>query len=120
MVVHDPVSIIIIVVVILALILTGQYANPIVAIPSLALVGFLLYRVVNVIWTTRRRNLYTYEGKIGRAVDDISPGKEGYVLIEGEYWRAISNEPISKGDEVIVIGMQNLKLIVKKYIRVRG
>lgn len=120
MVSHIAIPIILILVVILLLVLTGQYADPIVAVPSLAIVGFISYRIFYVVWKTRGRNLYTYTGKIGKALDDILPGKEGYILIEGERWLAISDEPISEGDEVIVVGMENLKLRVKKYTRVRA
>ncbi|MDT7876150.1 MAG: NfeD family protein [Sulfolobaceae archaeon] len=119
MVSHIAIPVIIIVVVILLLVLTGQYQNPIVAVPSLAIVGYISYRIFYVIWKTRGRNLYTYIGKIGKAVDDLVPGKEGYVIVEGEYWKAISDEYIAKDEEIIVVGMDNFKLIVKKYTRAK-
>ncbi|BCU69322.1 NfeD family protein [Stygiolobus caldivivus] len=119
MVSHIAIPIILIVVVVLLLVITGQYSDPIVAVPSLAIVGFISYRVFYVVWKTKGRNLYTYNGKIGKALDDILPGKEGYILVEGERWLAISDEPIAEGEEVIVIGMENLKLRVKRYNRVR-
>jgi len=119
MVSHIAIPVIIIVVVILLLVLTGQYLNPIVAVPSLAIVGYISYRIFYVIWKTRGRNIYTYIGKIGKAVDDLVPGKEGYVIVEGEYWKAISDEYIAKDEEIIVVGMDNFKLIVKKYTRAK-
>ena len=51
---------------------------------------------------------------MGRAIDDIKPGSEGFVIINGEYWRAISNEFIEKGSTVVVIGMDGARLVVKK------
>ncbi|MFP3202435.1 MAG: NfeD family protein [Sulfolobus sp.] len=119
MVSHIAIPVIIIVVVILLLVLTGQYQNPIVAVPSLAIVGYISYRIFYVIWKTRGRNIYTYIGKIGKAVDDLVPGKEGYVIVEGEYWKAISDEYIAKDEEIIVVGMDNFKLLVKKYTRAK-
>ena len=116
MVSHVAVSIIIIAIVIAALILTGQYANPIVAIPSMAIVGFISYRIGYVIYKTRGRNFFTYVGKIGKAIENIPKGGEGYVMIEGELWKAIAEEPISEGDKVIVTKMEGLKLRVKRYI----
>ncbi|MBB5253952.1 NfeD family protein [Sulfurisphaera ohwakuensis] len=114
MVSHIVIPIIIIAIVIAALVLTGEYANPIVAIPSMAIVGFISYRISYVIYKTRKRNLYTYVGKIGKAVEDIPLNGEGYVIIEGEMWKAIAEEPIVEGDRVIVTGMEGLKLRVKK------
>ncbi|BFH72603.1 NfeD family protein [Sulfurisphaera javensis] len=114
MVSHVVIPIIIIAIVVAALILTGQYANPIVAVPSMAIVGFISYRIAYVIYKTRRRNLYTYVGKIGKAIEDIPKNGEGYVMIEGEMWKAIAEEPIVEGEKVIVTGMEGLKLKVKK------
>ncbi|BDC18371.1 NfeD family protein [Acidianus sp. HS-5] len=114
MVHYIVIPIIIIIVLIIILVITGYISDPIIDIPSFAIIGFLSYRIVYVIIKTRKRNLYSYKGKIGKAVDDIPKGKEGYVLIEGEYWKAIAEEPIVSGDEVVVIGMQDLKLIVRK------
>lgn len=111
---HIVVPVIIIVILIIVLVLTGYISDPIIDIPSLAIIGFLSYRMFYVIIKTRKRNFYTYLGKTGKAVDDIKAGQIGYVQIEGEYWRAFANEDIAKGDEVIVIGMKNLTLIVKK------
>jgi membrane-bound serine protease (ClpP class) len=34
-------------------------------------------------------------GEVGEAVERIDP--EGKVFIEGEYWSAVSTEPIEKG-----------------------
>ncbi|MDT7901793.1 MAG: NfeD family protein [Acidianus sp.] len=111
---HIVIPIIIILVLVIVLIATGYISDPIIDIPSFAIVGFLTYRIFYVIIKTRKRNLYSYTGKIGKALEDIPKGKEGYILIEGEYWRAIAEEPINSGDEVIVVGMQDLKLIVRK------
>ena len=114
---HVAVSIIIIVIVVLLLIITGQYADPIVAVPSLAIAGYMSYRVFYVIWKTKGRNYYTYVGKVGKALEDLLPGKEGYILVEGERWLAISDEPINEGERVVVIGIEGLKLRVKKYAK---
>ncbi|ARM74974.1 NfeD family protein [Acidianus manzaensis] len=114
MVAHIVIPIVVIIVLIIVLVVTGYISDPIIDIPSLAIIGFLSYRMFYVIIKTRKRNLYSYVGKSGKAVDDIKAGHTGYVIVEGEYWKAIAKEDIASGDEVTVIGMQDLNLIVKK------
>lgn len=82
----------------------------------MALLGFLTYRVINVVIKTRGRNLYSYEGKIGKAVDDIKSGQEGYVIVEGEYWRALALEDIKKNEDIVVVRREGMKLMVKKKV----
>ncbi len=54
------------------------------------------------------------EGMIGQegiAVGDVHLG--GKVLVEGEYWEAMSDLPIKAGDKVRVVGLENLKIRVE-------
>ena len=52
-------------------------------------------------------------GEIGEALSDLEPG--GQIRVHGELWNAESPEgPVSKGGKVIVTGISNLKLIVRK------
>ncbi len=77
--------------------------------------GFILYKVIRV----RRQPLKiktTIIGAIGKALDDIPRGKTGFVLIEGEYWRAVGLEDISRGDKVVVVEKDGALLKVKKYV----
>ncbi|MEZ5893505.1 MAG: nodulation protein NfeD [Parvularculaceae bacterium] len=46
-------------------------------------------------------------------VDDWD-GKEGWVIVEGERWRARSDRPLSPGDKVRVVEIDGLVLIVKQ------
>ncbi|MEM0169713.1 NfeD family protein [Metallosphaera sp.] len=110
------IPVIIILILIIALIVTGYIYDPLVVIPSVAIIGFLAYRMFYVIVKTRKRNIYTYKGKIGKAIDDIPRGKIGYVVLEGEYWEALALDDIRKGDTVKVEDMRDLKLIVKRNI----
>ncbi len=67
--------------------------------------------------TVRRKPLYTPLpiGKRGRALDEITPEKEGFVLVEGEYWMARSARGVIKpGEEVLVVGKEGSHLIVVK------
>lgn len=67
------------------------------------LFGFMIFKVVQV---RRKKPIeFTPKDEIGKAVDDIVPGKIGFVMIEGEYWRATSDEFIPKESRVIVVEM---------------
>jgi membrane-bound serine protease (ClpP class) len=74
--------------------------------------SFIIYKILKV----RRKPSFEWrlKGKVGKAVTEITPSKEGFVLVEGEYWRAISSEHISKGEEVIIVDRKGLLLIVRK------
>jgi membrane-bound serine protease (ClpP class) len=51
-------------------------------------------------------------GDTGIVTTDISP--EGKVSVHGEFWNAISDQSIERGEKVQVSGVANLKLKVKK------
>jgi membrane-bound serine protease (ClpP class) len=51
-------------------------------------------------------------GEVGMASTPLSP--EGKVLVHGEFWNAISDDPVEKGDKVQVVGVKDLVLNVKK------
>jgi membrane-bound serine protease (ClpP class) len=51
-------------------------------------------------------------GEVGTASTSIAP--EGKVSVHGEFWNATSEQTVEKGEKVQVIGVKNLKLIVKK------
>ena len=41
-------------------------------------------------------------------------GNEGWVLVEGERWRARADKPLSKGDKIRVVDIDGLVLVVKQ------
>jgi membrane-bound serine protease (ClpP class) len=51
-------------------------------------------------------------GEIGTVVISLAP--EGKVSIHGEFWNAMADQPVEKGEKVQVIGVTNLFLKVKK------
>ena len=51
-------------------------------------------------------------GEVGIASTTIAP--EGKVAVHGEFWNAVSDQPIEKGDKIQIIGTINLKVKVKK------
>lgn len=46
-------------------------------------------------------------------VDDWD-GKEGWVIVEGERWRARADKPLSRGDKIRVVEIDGLVLVVKQ------
>ncbi len=108
------ITIIIIVILIAILVITGYISDPIIDIPTLFILGFLLYRTTRTLIKSRHLQYYSYKGKIGRAVEDIKENEEGYIIVDGEWWRARALEDIKKGDEVEVLDRKDLTLIVRK------
>jgi len=77
-----------------------------------AATAFLVYKVVKV--GRAKPYLWRIEGLVGEALDDIGPGRQGYVIVEGEYWKAVSDEEIRKGDKIVVVKKEDHILRVKK------
>ncbi len=59
--------------------------------------------------TTGRKGL---EGEIGTARTDLNP--EGDVFVDGEIWKAEADQPIVKGEKVVVTKVEGLTLKVTK------
>ena len=56
----------------------------------------------------------TIVGETGKALSEIGMNKEGYILFQGERWRALSNQPpITKDQIVRVIRKDGLTLYVE-------
>lgn len=51
-------------------------------------------------------------GEEGKAVTDIH--EEGRVFVRGEFWNAVSREPVEEGEAVLVTGIRGLVLEVEK------
>lgn len=77
-----------------------------------AFFGFVTFKIVKI--RRKKPEPYSPVGKVGKALEDLKPGAEGFILLEGEYWRAISEEFIPKDGEVIVVDMVGSTLKVKK------
>lgn len=53
-------------------------------------------------------------GSFGNATTSLYPSQAGKVFIRGEYWNAMTDEPIHEGDSVEVVAVEGLRLRVKK------
>ncbi|MEM0021110.1 MAG: nodulation protein NfeD [Fervidicoccaceae archaeon] len=74
--------------------------------------AFVVYKIVKV----RRKKPFEwkFEGLKGTAIDPISPEEEGYVKVQGEYWKAKSKKGyIKPGESVIVLSKEGPVLIVE-------
>ncbi|RLC82403.1 MAG: nodulation protein NfeD, partial [Chloroflexi bacterium] len=78
--------------------------------------GFFLF-VVSAVWRAQRAKALsgvdTVIGATGRATSDLDP--IGTVLVRSEDWTAEAIEPpIRKGEKIVVVGREGIKLKVKK------
>lgn len=75
--------------------------------------GFIMYKGLKMI----KKKTYSLipEAEIGRAVDDIPAGKEGYAIIAGEYRKVIAIEDVKQNQRVKVIGKKNNYLVIEPY-----
>ncbi|WP_246727849.1 nodulation protein NfeD [Chelativorans sp. Marseille-P2723] len=84
-------------------------------VAAVGLLSFVLtVLIVRLAWTSRRTRVVTGDQMlIGAAgsVDDWSD-RQGYVLVQGERWRAVSSRPLAPGDPVRVIRRDGLILEV--------
>lgn len=53
-----------------------------------------------------------FVGETAEAIDRLDP--EGYVLFQGEYWRAEADETIKNGEKVMIVAKEGVKLMVTK------
>lgn len=86
-----------------------------IAFTALAMAGFVAFLLGAVVKAQRRPAVIGKEGlagAVGVALTDLKP--EGFLLIEGERWKAESEEPVEAGEKVQVVGMEGLKLKVRK------
>lgn len=87
-----------------------------VILPVVAASALLFIVTVTVAVRAHRSRVDTgKEGLIGKEAEaktDI--GADGQVFLRGEYWNARSDEPIAKGEKVMVVAVDGLRLKVKK------
>jgi len=87
-----------------------------VIIPAVALtVLFFLVGLGLAVRVHRERSTMDKGGLLGLkgvAKTDLDP--EGQVLVHGELWQAVSDEPVSRGEAVVVTDVEGLRLKVKR------
>jgi membrane-bound serine protease (ClpP class) len=87
-------------------------AIAIVVITTALIIGFLIYLVMK---THSMKVTTGQEGLIGEIAYTETPlNPEGKVFVHGEWWDAICNESIEKGEKVKVVAVDGLKLKVER------
>jgi membrane-bound serine protease (ClpP class) len=87
-----------------------------VVIPAVVVsAAFFIFAVTKAINARLKKPTTGMEGLVGEVGIASTPiGPEGKVSIHGEFWNVMSDQNIEKGERVQVIGVDNLKLKVKK------
>lgn len=73
-----------------------------------------LYRKLNKNTVDKKSNTERLIGLKAKVTEDIDSHKIGTIKVNGEVWKAISDEKIEKGEEVEIIEIEGIKLKVKK------
>jgi membrane-bound serine protease (ClpP class) len=87
-----------------------------VLIPTVVIVSLFFIVVAGLVFRSHLRRSMTgtagMVGEQGTAYTALDP--EGQVFVHGEYWQAVSDEPIAKGEAVEVVQVSDLKLRVRR------
>ncbi len=64
----------------------------------------------------RARTPFRVGGPLAGAIGEVTDwrGEEGFVMVDGESWRAVSRDPLQTGDAVLVQATRGLTLDVSK------
>jgi membrane-bound serine protease (ClpP class) len=82
-------------------------------VPSLVIGAFFVFALYKVAEAKRRPTYYQkMEKEVAEALDRIDP--KGHVMYNGEYWVAVSEEPIEPGELVEVVGKERMILKVRR------
>jgi membrane-bound serine protease (ClpP class) len=87
-----------------------------VLIPTVAIVSLFFILVAGIVFRSHLlRSTTGAAGMVGeRGVVYTPLNPEGQVFVHGEYWQAVSDEPIAKGEAVVVLEVMDLKLRVRR------
>lgn len=87
-----------------------------VLIPTVLVVSGFFIAVAGIVFRMHfRRSMTGTAGMVGeKGVAHTALAPEGQVFVHGEYWHAVSEEPIAPGEPVEVVEVVNLKLKVRK------
>ncbi|EHP86686.1 NfeD family protein [Methanotorris formicicus] len=75
---------------------------------------YILHRIVYGKGMYIRIGAERYIGEEGVLDEDVDEHKYGHVLVDGERWQAKADEPIKKGERVVIVGVDGVSLIVKR------
>ena len=83
---------------------------------------FLEHVVFPLIWVLvqRKSNPSPGRGSGGRIAEELMAQREGYVFVNGERWKATSENPLTRGDQVAIQKVEGLTLTVKPFTIAAG
>ena len=77
--------------------------------------GFFIFAMTMAIRARLKKPTTGLEGLIGETGVVVTPlAPEGKVSVHGEFWDAVSDQSIEKGEKARIVGVTNLRLKVKK------
>jgi membrane-bound serine protease (ClpP class) len=79
---------------------------------SVGFFAFAVTKAINARLTKPTTGTEGMVGEVGTVSTTLSP--EGKVLVHGEFWNAISDEPVERGEKIQVVSVKDLVLKVKK------
>lgn len=97
--------------------ISGEYMNDALIIMLLIVVlfavffAFLLYKIIQI--RKKKSSLGKFTGETAVTIEQIRPGKNGFVRFKGEYWKAKSDVVIETNTKVEIVDKEETVLIVK-------
>ncbi|MEM1964795.1 MAG: nodulation protein NfeD [Candidatus Caldarchaeum sp.] len=88
-----------------------QFQTTVIAIAvfAAAFLGFLAYKS----FTAQKKRPREWVSMHGRAVEDIKPGGVGYIVVDGEYWRATARRLVKEHERVRIVGREGGVFVVE-------
>jgi membrane-bound serine protease (ClpP class) len=87
-------------------------------IPATLALGVFVAGVMYAVMRVMRRSVLTANegmvGLTGKLTAPLEGGQPGQVFLNGELWRAVSDQPLGQNEKVVVVSCEGLTLKVKK------
>ncbi|MCS6769503.1 MAG: hypothetical protein NZ570_03600 [Candidatus Caldarchaeum sp.] len=80
-----------------------------VAVFAAAFLGYLGYKS----YKAQKRKPTEWVSKYGRAAERIETGRIGYIIVDGEYWRAKALKTVDEGKRIIIVGREDGVFVVE-------
>ena len=85
-------------------------------IPGVIVMALWTITLVSLVLRSRRQRATTgQEGMVGQSgVTEGEVAAEGWVIVQGERWRATAEEPVAAGERAVVIGIDGMTLRIRR------
>ena len=89
----------------------------IIGLLAVEIIEHLIFPLIWFIFKGRRKSVCGVAGIIGKvAVIKRWQGNKGQVMINGELWRAVCDDPLNAGEKALITGVQGLTLSLKPIV----